>query len=140
MGLGNPPETTACLFVWLELRILGQGIPAIQVGIHSGSLAGDGGLHQERTLEAAPGMKLAEIHANIRITDLGQTHEVTFIADPNSAVEETDEKNNSTTVKLSLPATSSPLSVCPTETTAPQGGTDGPTAPAPSTETAAAGG
>ena len=137
VGLGNPPETTACLFVWVELRVQGQGIPTIQVGIHSESLAEDGGLHEEKTAEAGPEIKPAEVHANIRITDLGRTHEVTFIADPQNAIEETVEDNNSVTVKLSLPGGTLPASaVCPPETTAtPQAG--GSTTPAPATETAA---
>jgi hypothetical protein len=140
VGLGKPPETAACLFVWLEFRLAGQGITAVRVGIQSGSLTADAGLHEEKTLEAGPETKLAEVRTNIRTTDLGATHEVTFNADPNNAIEETDEKNNSVTVKLSLPAreTLPASAVCPTETTAtPQVG--GSTSPAPATETAAVG-
>ena len=140
VGLGNPPETAACLFVWLELRLAGQGISAVRVGIHSGSLTADVGLHADKTLEVGPETKLAEVRTNIRTTDLGATHELTFNADLNNAIEEPDEKNNSVTVKLNLPAreTLPASAVCPTETTAtPQVG--GSTSPAPATETAAVG-
>ncbi|WP_395403600.1 hypothetical protein ACHMXB_05895 [Arthrobacter sp. UC242_113] len=156
MGSSNPTETAACLFVWIDLRTQGQGIPSVQVQIESKTLAADAGLNEERHLEASPDLKPAEVRVNIRPTDLGQFHEVTITADPLKSIEEADENNNFVTVKLSLPAidTLPASAVCPPETTdgkdgstspaaeeeqVPEGGSDGSSSPAPSTETAAAG-
>lgn len=147
VGLGSPPETDACLFVWVDLRSQGQGFPWVQLRIESKSLTTDAGLSVERTLEAGPEPKPTELQTNIRPTDLGQTHDVTFTADPENVIEETDENNNATTVTLNLPAREalSPSAVCPAETVSgggpvPEGGPDNPSSPAGYTETAAAGG
>jgi hypothetical protein len=139
VALVNPPETAACLFVAVDLRNQGQGIAAVELAIESKSLAENAGVSEKRKLEVGQEPKLTEIRVNIQRNDLGQTHDVTFMADPQKAIEETDEDNNSITVKLSLPAmeTLPASAVCPPETTAtPQAG--GSTTPAPSTETGAA--
>jgi hypothetical protein len=142
VGVGKPPETAACLFVWVDVRSQGQGIPSVQVEIKSASLAANVGLNEERTLEAAPEPKPTEVRLNIQPGDLGRTHEVTFTADPRGAIEETDENNNAIAVNLNLPTSGTlPVSAgCPGVTPAPQGGGEGSTSPAPSTESAVAGG
>ncbi|RAM38655.1 CARDB domain-containing protein [Arthrobacter globiformis] len=125
----NPHETSACLFLAVDLRNQGQGVQSVGVLIESTSLAANAGLNEKKTLDALPEPKPTEIRVNIQPADFGQTHEVRFTADPQHAIEEVNEENNSVAVKLALPAidTLPASAVCPPETT---DGTDDPSSPA----------